>query len=372
MQLEVVSEFAALSALQPEWDALAVRAACESPALSFAWFQAWWPAFGDGAALRALIVRDAERLLALAPLMLQRQREWGYRWRLASSCTNAHSPVGGLLVAERQQECLDLILEHWERSADSWDLLRFDYITPGTGLAALQEALQRRGLAHLVRRKRTGPVLDIDRPWEESWQQLGRGFRESTRRKVRKALDAGARVSIHTAGADVAPLLERAFAVASRSWSGRAGTALGSSAALRQFYRSLCEAAARQEALCLAFLEREGEDLAFELSLDYAGARHNLKMAYAEEHGSLSPGLVLRYHVLRDAFERGLRAFHFLGDRERHKDHWASRWEDHCRLTVYNRRLLPTARYLVSGPFRARARRSPGLSRLKRWLRRGA
>lgn len=369
LRLEFVSDAPTLSTLRAEWNDLSARAERPSPCMTFDWFEAWWAAFGAPARPSVLAVRDSEGLRALAPMMLSWRREWGLDWRIASSCTNAHSAVGGVLVAERADECLDEMLRHFDGTQAEWDLLRFDYITKGMGLERLEERLRRRKWPYLVEQKRTGPVLDIDRPWDAFLQGLGKAFRESTLRKVRKALETGARVCIHSPAGDTDALVERAFDVAARSWSGRKGTAIMSTGQLSGFYRRLCSAAAREGWLCLAFLEQGGKDLAFELSLDYGGVRHNLKMAYDEECRSLSAGVVLRFHTLKDAFERGLRAFHFLGDREAHKDHWANRWEDHYRLTVFNRRAIPLARYFVSGPVRVRARRNPYLRRLWRLLR---
>lgn len=366
MRVEVVRSPAGLAALHDAWNDLAARARPTTPALTPEWFLAWWGAFGGGAELHVLTVRDGERILALAPMMLTARREWGLRWRVASLMTNAHSPLGGVLLGERADQCLDEILRHFAGDAVPWDLLQLDHLVQGPDLDRLLERVKALGLPQLVETKRTAPVLDISGTWEHYLGERGRSFRESIRRKVKKAAQAGATASVHAGPADAEPLVERAFAVASRSWSGRHGTAINSTTDLASFYRGLAVNAARRGWLSLAFLECGGRDVAFEFNLDYAGARYNLKMAFDEAQGALSPGQVLRFHVLKDAFERGLGAFYFLGDREQHKDHWASRWDDHCRLTVYNHRLLPRARHLVRGPLWESARRIPYLRRLKR------
>jgi len=368
MHVEVVRNPSELAALGEAWNDLAARATPASPALTLEWFLAWWEAFADGAELYVLSVRDGGRVLALAPLMLATRREWGFRWRVASLATNAHSPQAGLLLGERAGECLDEILRHFAGNVVPWDLLRLDHLVKGPELDRIVDRLRTLGLSHLVEVRRTAPALDISGGWEEFLGGRGRSFRDSIKRKVKKASKAGATVSVHAGRVDADPLVERAFAVASRSWSGRHGTAINSTRDLATFYRGLAARMARKGWLSLAFFERDGRDLAFELNLDYAGARHALKMAFDEAHGELSPGQVLRFHVLKDAFERGLGGFYFLGDREEHKDHWASRWDDHCRLTVYSHRFLPGARHLVRGPLWERARRIPYLRRLKRLL----
>jgi CelD/BcsL family acetyltransferase involved in cellulose biosynthesis len=229
----------------------------------------------------------------------------------------------------------------------------------------LLEALRRMGWPHLVRPTRQAPVLDVEGGWDEYMATRSRAFRQSIRRRVRKAEDAGVRVSLHAGRVPAAPLVERAFRVSEHTWAEREGTAISSTPTLRRFYSSLAERASARGWLSIAFLEHQGQDIAYELSLDYAGARYNLKMGFDERYAALAPGMVLRHHVLRDCFERELAAFHFLGDRETHKDHWATRWQQHVCVIVYGRSLPAVARHFLEGPLRRQLGRSALLRRIK-------
>lgn len=51
---------------------------------------------------------------------------------------------------------------------------------------------------------------------------------------------------------------------------------------------------------------------------------YNLKVGYLKTHNHLSPGIVLRHHVLCHAIEQGFEEFDFLGASEGYKLHWAS------------------------------------------------
>jgi CelD/BcsL family acetyltransferase involved in cellulose biosynthesis len=222
---------------------------------------------------------------------------------------------------------------------------------------ALLEAARQRGCPAVTCVERQSSVLAIDGGFDDFFGALSSTFRESMRRKLRKAEKGGAKVELYDASADPDRITDRAFSVALRSWKHREGTSIASTPQLQRFYRDLIHRAAAAGWLRVAFLRVGDRDLAFELNADYVGARYNFKMYVDEDNGALSPGLVLRYHVLRDTFASGLSAFHFLGLREPHKDHWANHWHDYARVTIFNRRVLPLGRYFLSGPVKRAVKR---------------
>jgi len=368
VDLKLVTETVGLESLQQPWNSLAAGMAYTNPSLTCEWFLAWWEAFGNAEeSFEVVAVRDQERLRALAALCYGSRREWGLRWRVTGLATNKHTPAAAFLVEEPAAPAIDAILDHLGRCPSRWDIARFDHLASGEGapLRQIVESLERRGWPYIVQPTRQAPVLDILGGWDEYLRSLSPVFRESIRRKLRKAEKLGARASIHAGPLEAGSIVERVLSVAGRGWAHRIGTAIGSSEPLRRFYLGLAERAAARGWLSCAFLEHDGADVAFEFSLDYGAARYNLKMGYDERYAWLSPGLVLRWHVLKDSFDRGLRAFHFLGSRAAHKDHWARRWQDHARVTVYQRRPLPRARWFLEGPVRQGLRSLPLLRRVK-------
>lgn len=59
--------------LRTEWDDLAARCAAATPFQSYAWLESWWHAYGTPGSLRLILVRHGDRLVAAAPLTLQRR-----------------------------------------------------------------------------------------------------------------------------------------------------------------------------------------------------------------------------------------------------------------------------------------------------------
>src|SRR3982750_3356199 len=71
--LENTQDFAAL---EEEWEDLYRNSSLATPFQSWAWLYSWWEAYGEGYELRLITIREANLLVGLIPLMLERR--WGF------------------------------------------------------------------------------------------------------------------------------------------------------------------------------------------------------------------------------------------------------------------------------------------------------
>lgn len=77
-QVSILRDAASLRALRDEWHALLVRSGAAEIFQTPEWLMAWWDVFGGGdRQLFVIIVRDGDRLMGLAPLLLHTVRSWG-------------------------------------------------------------------------------------------------------------------------------------------------------------------------------------------------------------------------------------------------------------------------------------------------------
>ncbi len=65
-----------------------------------------------------------------------------------------------------------------------------------------------------------------------------------------------------------------------------------------------------------------GEVAAERLAVEHAGRLWELKIGYNEKFRRCAPGLLLTHETLRYVFERGLKAYEFLG----HEEDWERIW----------------------------------------------
>ena len=71
--LDIIRTSEALARLQPQWDDLYLRSSPRNPFLSHAWTEACWSAQKAGAEPFVVALRDGDRLVAVAPLCIEKQ-----------------------------------------------------------------------------------------------------------------------------------------------------------------------------------------------------------------------------------------------------------------------------------------------------------
>ena len=81
LQFATLTTLAQLEALSEGWDALVERSSDANTFLTPAWMLSWWQAYRPAASLVAVTASRHDRLVGLAPMMLQTERRYGLRMR---------------------------------------------------------------------------------------------------------------------------------------------------------------------------------------------------------------------------------------------------------------------------------------------------
>src|SRR5262249_34991104 len=118
------------------------------------------------------------------------------------------------------------------------------------------------------------------------------------------------------------------------AWKGRAGTAIVCRRDTEEFYRRIALRAAERGWLRLHFLRVGGRRGAFEYGLQYAKRVYILKLGYDPEYARYAPQHLLSGMVIRDAIERGLSEYDFLGENDAWKQDWTDTVREHCWLYI--------------------------------------
>ena len=297
-------------ALIAAWDDLADRAG----AVPFArpgWVLPW--AQAAGVRLEVIAAREGDRLAGILPLAAGRRHlrtpaDWHTPWIEAiAENENALTALTTALAATRRPR------------------ITVDFVPAGGPTAqAAAESLAAAGYRLYPRARLESPYVDIVGTWESYLASLSTHRRSELRRRARRLEAAGeVALEVHRSPAGLDALLDEAFAVESSGWKGRAGTAIAADPALTTFYRRVAAWAAERDWLRLAFLKLDGRALAFDLALETGGRHYLLKTGFDPSHTRLSPGLLLRLHMLEQAFASDLRCYEFCGAAEPWKLEWA-------------------------------------------------
>lgn len=102
----------------------------------------------------------------------------------------------------------------------------------------------------------------------------------------------------------ITPWAEDFLALEARGWKGRRGTALGSSAAEAQLFRTLCAAGHRRGAVSMLGLYVDGTPIAMQCNLHSGSHGFAFKVCYDEDWSQFSPGVLLELEAIRHFLAR--------------------------------------------------------------------
>ncbi|RMG55986.1 MAG: GNAT family N-acetyltransferase [Acidobacteria bacterium] len=345
--VESIQSLERFRALEKEWDDLLARCPHRTPFLTHGWMMTWWKYFGPGKTLCILVLREAGRLVAIAPLM----KYWGWFYdrylklpaRVVETMANYHSNRVDFIYAEYRDDYLTAIWDYLV-AHDDWHFLRLYPIEAHSPtMSGLRRLMAHRRVPAAILKDQASPYLMISGEWEEFTR---RHLTAELRRKGRKAMRALAErrltVDVVTQAANIDDLMETIFQVAEKSWAAKRGTAISSTPQLRGFYKDLARLANARGWLHLWLLRHDGATLAYEYNLRFGKTIYNLKLGFDGAFSRLSPGHALKYLALSEIArnESQVKEYDFLGDVEPYKLGWTRAVRPHVKVYLYHPRRL--------------------------------
>ena len=346
--------------LEKDWDDLADLIEAP-PFLRPGWIGAWRDAFGKGEPLY-LVVRGDGGLAGVLPVERQAGR--------VSSPTNWHTPeFAPLAIVDEVTASLTRGL--FTLGARSCSL---GFVNADDSVVSQWELnVRSRKYRPLVRVVQSSPYVDTSVGWEAYEQTLGKKLRTELRRRRRRLDEKGKlRVEVHDGSTNLDELVGEGFRIEEAAWKGSEGTAINSDPATKQFYWSIARWGAERGWLRLAFLRLEDEGLAFDLSLEANGVHYLLKTGYQPLYRKFAPGMLMRYEMLKRAFDSKLTSYEFLGSNNPWKLEWTDQLRDLMLLQAFSpsvggrlewaayAHLRPRAKKLIAAIKNRSSRRSAG------------
>jgi CelD/BcsL family acetyltransferase involved in cellulose biosynthesis len=343
ISVETVSDYDSFLALAPDWDRLVEAAGIDHPFLAHGWFRAWWDAFGAGKELHILVVRKGAEAIGIAPLMLAPARIYGLKMRRLQSIHNDHSPRFDFIVGNSAKDVYNAIWSYLAKRRRLWDVLQVSQLeTVSPTFDHLRRMALADGFPVGTWPSDRSPYVDLSQGWDAYLTRLSTQHKKKIRQHIRQLEHLGrVELEIVVAAENLETALEDGFRLEAAGWKSETGTAIRCRPELVEFYSRLALAAARAGTLRLIFLTVGGARIAFAYALEYKNKLFVLKAGYHPEYAAYSPYNVLCYLVFRDACERGLVGYEFLGVDDSWKLRWTKTTKAHCWLYVFGETLRP-------------------------------
>lgn len=336
--VKVVRDEAGFRALGREWDELLARSAVDQVFLTWDWLETWWDVYGRGVEPFVVTVREHGRLVAAAPLKLERRQRVRVPYRQLEFIGTGRAVCPDFLdfviEAGREQE-LAPVMTAALLAEGGWDKLALSDITSTSHILPLvTAALASGGCRPVVSPDRVCPYVPLPATWAEMEARLSHTFRRNHRKK-RRRLPAELRrwmpgEDLNLAFDELASLHQSRMET-----SGRGGKFRDPE--YRDFHFRFSERAGRHGWLYLAKLWWEDRPIAARYGFLYKGVYYAYQSGFDPAMEDRSPSEVLLGSIIEELIAQGASEFNFLRGAMRHKFHWTDKVRETVKLEGWRR-----------------------------------
>lgn len=359
--VDIVDEYSTFVGLERKWNETVDRAGLTHPFLRHEWLRTWWDSFGQDKSLNVMVVRAGTRILALAPLMLEKARMYGVPVRRIQFLHNDHTPKADVIVAEREDEVYEALWKALIHARARWDVLQLSQLPCDSPThAQIARLSARQSYPTALWLSDDSPYLELSSNWNTYLAGRNQKLKQNIRNRLNRLAQLGEpALQIISDLEAIRHARDQAMKLEASGWKDKAGTAIRSDPHVTRFYTLLAERAAASGWLRLLFLTVNGRRIATSYASRYQDRLSFFKTGYDPEFAKYAPFKLLTYFAIRDGYSDGLREVDFLGDAEPWKLEWTTTTRPHDWLFVF----ADTARAKLAHT--AKCRMAPTI---KRWL----
>lgn len=326
MKLDLIQDIEGFRSLKPEWNGLAARSFFDNPFLTFEWYEAWLEVFGNQGEVTIVAVRQEGRLIALAPLFLQRDKTLtfiGY----------PQNDYAGFIIDRDYPEAAALLASFVGQLKGKWKLAVFDQISEqDDSFELLSKEFQNQGLSFRVEPADKCPAMTLEDPEAARKMYYKRNI-TSYVNWLKKEGDF--RYNIYTDRDEALSRLDDLFNQHIKRWEGTPTPSYFRNPSMTEFYRRVVEKMHPCGWIHFSSLTLDSHFLALYISLEYGNKLYFYKTCFNLDYAKKSPGqVILRYH-LDYALSRGIVELDFARGDEGYKDRFANRVRQSRRLIIY-------------------------------------
>jgi CelD/BcsL family acetyltransferase involved in cellulose biosynthesis len=157
--VQLVEDANAFAALRPQWNELLRASVSDNPFLTWEWQHTWWDHLRESSALRLVVVRSGDELIAIAPLRLAASlRFWFSRLEFLGTGYAGSDYLDLIVRRGRERESVTALVQYFKAEQLG---LRFTHLSPRSVAAQLAAALATHGWISAAADDGTCPIIPL-------------------------------------------------------------------------------------------------------------------------------------------------------------------------------------------------------------------
>jgi CelD/BcsL family acetyltransferase involved in cellulose biosynthesis len=277
-----------------------------------AWLQVWWQTFGSEHELMIRTIRQGEKIIGIAPLMVKGEKA------LLIGDTDVCDYQDFIVAPGMEEDFFNTLLDDLNKNSISE--LDLKHVRPdSTVLTNLVATATGRGYKVVNKQEDISLEVNLPSSWDEYLAILNTKQRHEVKRKLRRLGEAG---KVDHRCLDAGQELQEYLALFLRLFPmSREDKASFMTPKMELFFQDLAKAMADIGLLRFGIVELDDQPIAMTLGFDYKNTHFLYNSAYDPRFNYLSAGLLCKVLCLKESIEKGKKKWDFLKGAEPYKYH---------------------------------------------------
>jgi len=337
-----INEISQFFELEREWNKTLEKSRDNHIFLTWEFMSTYMKHFGKEKQLRILCVEDKNKTIAIAPLRQSRYNLANrFSYNVIEPLAYMHSDYTGIILAEREAECLKLFLNYFFEQ-DDWDFI-YLYDIPRTSiipelLPKVSKSIPRFELKQGV----VCPYLSLPDSMDILMKGLSPNFRYNLRRYMRKLEKNYRKVEFkrYDEFLSVEEAIKIFIELHQNRWKLKGKPGVYYAQQRRDFSIDVAKAFANNGWLALYFLTANDEPMAALYCLEYNQRMYGGLSGFDPGYSHYSVGNLILAKVLGECIQKKIKEFDFMKGGEPYKFRYTTMYRRNSNFRFVNKRLI--------------------------------
>lgn len=319
------------------WNKLALGMNIPSIFCTWEWVYTWWEQFGNAYEPLILFIYHNTELKGILPLALHKQGS--IIERKLSFCGSSELYPDHLDIIcskENAASCLDAVFEFLMSEFKDWDVLDISLLSEGSNILSYLNKKDFYFSAN-VRQASVAPFITLSGKFDDYMNTFDSKKRYNLKKKHRRLYEQGFKYTADSAISQNHDSLKTLFDLHKQRAEKKNILSTFQGEHLFEFHSSFSQRINKNNWLWLRFLGNEEKIVSAFYGFAFGGHLFYYQLGIDPEWEAYSPGTVLFYEVINEAFSRNYKEFDFLQGNEEYKSRWTKKNRSLYAINIYNK-----------------------------------
>ena len=325
--------------LERDWKSLLGRSRDLHIFQTYEWNLVWWENFSRYYHLNIIVLKENDNTVGILPLVYSKQGFGIVNWRRYEFMAPCVSNYHDVILAEDAdiRQVLMVLKDYILSNFSILDYLELRYIPAESPLSIIFN--DSRNLPDINRvsfEHEPAQKVDIDEPWDRYFSSRSRNLRHDIKHKLKRINEAG---NLEYADCkDEKRLNEMLLCMTNMqidNWDRRGRESWLEQKEYQAFDRQIGAICLKNGWLFSHYLTLDKNVIACHFGFKFNKHVYYHEIAYSMSHFNFSPGKLLQYFELKEAFDLGLKAFDFAQGSSFYKDRWCNKERKTYRIYFF-------------------------------------